>query len=399
MNIIYLCPEMLLPANTGGRIGSFKRIEYLSKNNNIYLFCVIDNEKDELYKPELEKLCNEVHLFNRKTHKLVSFLRSFIYPYACATRTFPKMKRQITEIFRNKNIDFVIVDFPQMLNNISNEIFDSGKVVLGLHNIEYITMRNLAGSITNPIKKTIFLFDSIRLQRYEKSFYSANKIMLYTFVSSTDLTFFQNTFKLNNTLLLPVGTEVIKYENNFEGKNIMFFGKMSYPANEEAICNFVANVFPIIINKIPDVKLYIVGKDPTEKVINLKTKYPDNIIVTGTVDSVEPFYKMASIVVVPLKHGGGVKVKVLEALGHCKLVITTNKGIEGTDFIGGEHLIEVSNDNDFSAKCISALIDREQYEDIRIKGFLYVKSKYTWESIINTFEKELLKHRNNNVNL
>lgn len=391
MKIVYLCPEMLLPADTGGRIGCYKRLEYLAKGNDIYLFCITDNDADAQYLPELEKMCKKVHLYNRNKHKLNALKNWFKYPYACASRTLPQLRKDVEIIFSKEKIDFVIVDFPQMLMNISSQIMKSGKVILGQHNIEYVTMNNISKSLDNPIKKFIFSMESKRMESFEKKIYKANQIRLYTFVSSDDKAFFEKTFGKKNTLHVPVGCEVQPYGKTNGAYNIMYFGKMAYPANAEAACDFANNVFREILKTLPEAKLYIVGKDPLPKVKQLSERFGNNIFITGTVDSVEPYYEKASIVVVPLKHGGGVKVKVLEALGHGKLIITTQKGIEGTDFLSHKHLVVANNDADFANRCIDALVNPDSYESIRKGGYKYVKDNYTWQAIVESFEQILIK--------
>lgn len=377
---------MLLPENTGGRIGTLKRIEYLSKNNDVFLFCIIDCQKDEQYKTDLEKFCKEVHLYNRNKHKLNTLLNIFKYPYACASRTLQVLKKDVEYTYNSNHIDYVIVDFPQMIKNIPPDVFNDGKVVLGEHNIEYVTLDNLAESIVNPFKKFIYRMEARRMKVYEEKIYNENKIRLYTFVSSEDKLFFEKTFGKENTLLIPVGSEIMPYKGMVRRQNIMFFGKMEYPANAEAACEFAENVFVKVLEKLPKATLYIVGKNPLPKVIKLKERFKDRIIVTGTVDSVEPYYDIASLIVVPLKHGGGVKVKVLEALGHGKLIITTQKGIEGTDFINGYHLIVAKDNKDFAQQCVNVIKEPQKFEKIRKNGYDYVKANYTWKAIIGSFE-------------
>jgi glycosyltransferase involved in cell wall biosynthesis len=273
-----------------------------------------------------------------------------------------------------------------MIKNIPPDVFNDGKVVLGEHNIEYVTLDNLAESIVNPFKKFIYRMEARRMKVYEEKIYNENKIRLYTFVSSEDKLFFEKTFGKENTLLIPVGSEIMPYKGMVRRQNIMFFGKMEYPANAEAACEFAENVFVKVLEKLPKATLYIVGKNPLPKVIKLKERFKDRIIVTGTVDSVEPYYDIASLIVVPLKHGGGVKVKVLEALGHGKLIITTQKGIEGTDFINGYHLIVAKDNKDFAQQCVNVIKEPQKFEKIRKNGYDYVKANYTWKAIIGSFE-------------
>lgn len=330
MKLIMLMPEMPFPANTGGRILVAKRLEYLSKNNEIYLFCIVDGEKDFLFKKELEKFCKEVHLYDRSKVKIQNMFKSlFIGPYACASRTYKKLKDDIDLCFDKIQPEFVIVEFPQMLGNISPKILKQKKVILEQHNIEYLTMHNL-GCCQTGLKKRIFLFEANRLKKYEEKFYKKDEVLLYTFVSSSDKEFFEKKYHLMNTYLFPIGAEVFSKKplENLPN-NIMYFGKMSYPPNVDGALWFAKNVFQKVKENVPNVQFYIVGKDPDEKLLDLP-KIDKDIIVTGTVESVDEYYDKAKLVIIPLGFGGGVKVKLLEALGRGNLVLTTAKGLEGT---------------------------------------------------------------------
>lgn len=391
MNLLWICPEMIYPANTGGRICSLKRIEYLSKNNSITLFCIIDNENERQYRNRLLDLCSEVYLYNRKDQKYLHLLRTLLYPYPFASRINSKMKKDINECYDRINPDYIIVDFPQMLGNLSTRILSSGKVVLNQHNIEYITLRNISNSIGSVVKKYIYRVESFRLKKLEAKFYKTNVFALYTFVSKDDMAFFEKKFDKNNTLLVPIGTELAEYEScmEYRHKKIMYFGKMSYPPNIDGAIWFIENVFSRLVQIYPDVELYIVGKDPLTS-IKLSANKVKNVIVTGTVPDVADYYKEADLVIIPLFYGGGVKVKLIEALGYGKLVLSTLKGIEGTELQGDNQLLVANNADDFLSICTEYFKNRIKYEDVRKRGYYYAKNNYTWESIISEFESTLV---------
>lgn len=299
------------------------------------------------------------------------------------------MKYDIERCFKNEKIDWIIVDFPQMLGNIGEKIFNSNKLVLNQHNIEYLTLRNLAESINNPLRRILYSIEARRLYRFEERCYRNLNIKLFTFVSIEDKAFFEEKFGKVNTMLVPVGAEVHEYEENKDNQNIIsYFGKMSYPANAEAAIWFSNNVFPIIQKEIPESKFYIVGKDPSKDLLNL-SESNSNVIVTGTVDKIEDYYKLTDLVVVPLSHGGGVKVKVLEALGYGKLVVATAKGIEGTTLQNQKELLTAESAEAFAQICINALQNISSYEKVRRYGYENIRKNYTWKAIVGKFEQEL----------
>ena len=392
MKVIWISSECPYPANTGGRIVVMKKLEYFSQNNEIYFFCVVDDDDEYKYRIDLLKYCKEVHLYKRnKGAALFKFIKD---PFICVSRWVASMKKDIDICFEREKVDWVIVEFPQMLGNISCKILNSNKLIISQHNIEYATLNNLAKSITNPLKRAIYNVEAKRLYHFEKRYYREMSVKLFTFVSIEDKAFFEKKFGKFNTLLVPVGTEMHEYKAYKDSSNIIsFFGKMSYLPNVEAALWFSKQVFPLIQKKIPESKFYIIGKDPSKELVELSGSNP-NIVVTGTVDSIEDYYEHTDIVVIPLTHGGGVKVKVLEALGHGKLVVSTIKGIEGTTFRNGKELLTSASAKEFACVCIDILQHLSCYEGVRRSGYENVREKFTWKTIVEKFELEL-----NNLNL
>jgi glycosyltransferase involved in cell wall biosynthesis len=283
------------------------------------------------------------------------------------------------------------VDFPQMMGNISRDILNSGKVILNQHNIEDKTMRSLANSMPLSLKKYLFLFDSYRLGLIESLIYRKN-IYLYTFVSTDDKAYFEIKYNKKNTYHLPICCEIhpyLSYHESHKMHCLAMIGKMSYPANVEAATWFANNVFPKVQETVNDVKLYLVGKDPAIEVMRL-SNHNQNIIVTGTVDDVSTYYNDATLIIIPLMHGGGVKVKLLEALGYGKLVVSTSKGVEGTYLKGQEHLLIADTAKDMTDICIDALNNSSKYEETRKRGYEYVKIHHSYEMVIDTFNNYIM---------
>lgn len=390
MNIIFISAEMPYPANTGGRIVVYKRLQYLSQYNDIYFYSIVDNMNDFGYRDELQRYCKDVHLYNRNTikNRLRTLFSLHKGPFACVSRSNNKMKKDILNCYTSNSIDFVMVEFPQMLGVIPQIIFDQNKIILEQHNIEWITMSNIAKSIKNGIKRLVYEFESKRLRMWEEKFYR-NNIALFTFVSSDDKMYFQKQYPHAKTYLSPIGSEVdILNDFNIEHNSVMYFGKMSYPPNAEAAKWFAEEVLPLVQKKVNSVKFYIVGKDPLPFLTDLPKKN-NHVVVTGTVDTVREYYEKAAVVVVPLSHGGGVKVKVLEALGFGKLVISTAKGIEGTDFKNGKELLIADSKEKMADLIVDVLLNPQNFEEVRKQGINSISTNYTWLAIVDKFQKYL----------
>lgn len=399
MNIIWITLESIIPANSGGRLGVFKRLEQISKYNDVYLYYPYDEVKELEAVKQLEKYCKEVHPYYRKKKDIVAIVKTAIkmlrYPYTIASRCIDELQTDINECIKKNNIQLINIDFPHMCVNLRGIKQNNIPVVLNEHNIEWKVYRNIGRSKKNVLKKIAYLVDSYRLKKYESKLLCEGKIAKLTFVSEKDMNEMIDSriVKRNECALIPVGADDLSLEphKNKNEKIIAFIGKMSYAPNIEAAEWFVREIFPKIKKKVDNCKFYIVGKEPSNTLLKLAS---EDVVVTGMVDSVRDYYQNADLIVLPLKNGGGVKVKLLEALGYNKKIVSTSTGVEGTTYADNK-TIPVSDDADeFAAFCINALIkedwNKEKYAEARDK-FL---NNYTWEIIgkkYNSVLEEVVK--------
>lgn len=393
MNLIWIMPECPVPANTGGRVGVWNRLVRLCKNNDVWLYLTVDDKKDFESKKELEKICKEVHFYDR-SKGISTFVKSVVFPFPAVSRWSSKMRDDVEVCYCENKIDFIMIDFPQMLGNLSKVILKSGKIILNQHNIEYLSMKSLATEIRNPIKRLVYNIVAKQLERYEKKCYNIIPIKLYTFVSLKDKAFFEKKYKKKNTLLVPVGANIKDFQATLGSKDVAFISKLSYPSNASGALWLIKEVWPLLMKEQSDAKLFLVGKDPSEELQELGNEI-NSVIVTGMVDSIEEYYEKCDVIFVPIFSGGGVKVKLLEALGYGKIVITTTKGLEGTDFKPDVHVLVADTPNEFAKKCIDVFNYPEKYEEMRRRAHNFVTNKYSWDGIVGKFEKELLKLENN----
>lgn len=390
MKLLWITPECPFPPNTGGRVGIWQRLVNLSDSNDIYLYTIIDDDSEKQYKTDIVKYCKNVKFYNRE-NKAAALIQSIFNPYPAVSRWNKALKRDLQADYDKLAPDFVIVDFPQMVGGLPANILHSNKLVLNEHNIEFLSMSSLSNDLSG-IKKAIYKLVARQLESYETKLYSKNLVCLYTFVSSADKKYFEKRFKLNNTFLVPVGAE-IKQCNIGDGcHNLIFVAKMSYPANEEGALWLINEVLPVIIRSIPDAKLYLVGKDPGKKLYEAAGNNR-SVVITGTVDDLQPYYDSCNLVVVPIMTGGGVNVKLLEALGQDKYVVTTSKGIEGTDFEDGKDLRVANDASNFANDCIDILNNPNSQENLAVRANAHKKmaNEYSWKGIMKSFENKLMK--------
>jgi len=159
----------------------------------------------------------------------------------------------------------------------------------------------------------------------------------------------------------------------------LFVGTMCYEPNVDAVRFFANAIFPLIRRHEPNARFLIVGHDPTEAVLALKSI--PGITVTGTVPSVEDYLRQATVFVAPVRFGGGTRIKILEAMAYGRAVVSTTVGAEGIEVESGKHLLLADRPADFAASCLLLLNDASLRERIGEEGYSLFKKQYTWSRI------------------
>lgn len=381
MNILWISLYPPLPLNFGGPVGIYKRLVELRKYNDIYLFYINENN-DELYDVELSKLCKQVHSYHRNSIRSIDSIINLVrYPYTAATRFSKKMRDDICACIENQKIDLINVEFPQMCINLKGIKERYGiPIVMHEHNNEWNRFLQMSKTVSG-VKALLYRRESRLLYRMERELVNKSMINHYTFLSDKDCENFAKEFSVNKERLslVPLGADNTPLpQDSHLGKNIIFCAAMDSELNQEAVKWFINNVFPRICEQVSNVTFYIVGREPSDDIKNMAS---DNIVVTGTVADLKEYYKMADVVVIPLLHGGGVKVKLLEAVGFDRNIVTTSVGIEGTSFDPNDQILVSDEAEEFASNCIRILIDKEYANFLRMNTRKHYLDNYTWESI------------------
>lgn len=384
-NLAILAPEAVYPANTGGRIVVFNKMKCLSEfGYKVTLFGIVDSDEEaQIQDNALTKMGIESHSYNRNAFKKKNLLRALHYPYAVASRENDQLKQDLCTRIKQNQLDIIDIEFPQMAVNILDmDILRTNniKVVLNQHNIEHLSMKSIGETLRNPVKRTIFSLEASKMQKFENKVYNSDLIDGYTFVSQDDLRIFQKEYPNVKTpcKVFSIGADDHENVDHTKNKNVIIVGKMSYQPNIEGVLWFYRNAWPIVKKSCPDSKLYVVGKDPAESIKEIEDK---SVVVTGTVDSVEPYYANSSAVAIPIFSGGGVKTKLIEAASYGLPVVTTPSGVLGTNFTNDQQVIVTEDSFQFAQSIVAAINgDRHQLELAKRAHELFER-EYTWSGI------------------
>lgn len=372
MNILLLAPHPPFP-NSGAAIRNYNLIKIISKYHNIsVLFLVRPNETTDI--PDLEKYCDVYSFdFESQKHGRLKSLLS-LNPYATMLECYSsKIQNQVHQLI-NQN-DFHILHVESLLMSTYVKDFTAIPKVYDAHNIEsdilFRTFKNKFNS-----KSVFTLIDYLKNLKYEKN--TIRSFDACITVSENDCKRFRE-LGARKLLMLPNCVDLNYFypiERNDFSPNIVFTGLMNWFPNVDAIKSFCRNAYPVLKKRNPQIKFYIVGRNPVSSLQEFKT-YKD-IFITGEVPDVRPFISDSDVCIVPLRIGGGTRLKILEYFAMEKPVISTSIGAEGIEAEHGKHLIIEDDINKFPDRINELLNDPEYARYIAKNGRKLVEEKYSW---------------------
>jgi glycosyltransferase involved in cell wall biosynthesis len=168
--------------------------------------------------------------------------------------------------------------------------------------------------------------------------------------------------------------------------NILTMGTLHYPPNADGIRWFLTEVYPRILEAVPQATLTIVGRNPPEDFFKLARRFSDTVEVTGHVPDLEPYLKRAAVFVVPVRSGGGMRVRILEGFARAMPTITTSVGLEGIDAVPGADILVADNPDEFASHVVDVIRDPELQKSLAANGRRLVESRYDWRVALRALD-------------
>ena len=169
--------------------------------------------------------------------------------------------------------------------------------------------------------------------------------------------------------------------------NILTLGTLHYPPNADGIRWFVSEVFPHIQRQVPETTLTIVGKNPPKDFYNFAALYSNAVTVTGYVPDLTTYLEEAALLVVPVRAGGGMRVRILEAFARAMPVVTTAVGMEGINARPGEALLVADTPVQFARAVVQLLSDETLRKKLAINGRLLAEKNYDWRVVLQDLNR------------
>lgn len=384
--ILFLTTEIPFPLDNGGKIRTYNLIKALSVENKIDLICFSEEKNNDESIKSLNEFCENIDIVNKiftnstsKRILIANVFKSVISNKPFIVRKFidKRYKSLIGKKLNENKYNTIVMDHLNICGYL--DIIKEHNVILSQHNCEFLILKRRYEEETNFMKQMYLRFEYIKTKSYERKICSnVNKVIMLTKEDKQSIV--DDKYKGNNIEILP-----IVIENNYIKKNInkkvsklLFLGTMSWYPNEQGIVWFLENVWNELKVTNPDMKIYIVGKNPSNKIKEFKD---EDIIVTGYVDDINVYIEKCDACIVPLFIGGGMRVKILECMSKGMPVISTTIGAEGIKVTNGEDILIADNKIEFMEQ-INALNDVELYNKIRDNEINSFNEEYSFYALI-----------------
>jgi sugar transferase (PEP-CTERM/EpsH1 system associated) len=399
MRILWLKTDLLLPLDKGGKLRTWHLMRHLAARHEIsYLAFAPPGEPHENLAgmhevaahvetvPRTEVAKASAAFFARVAWHLADPL-----PYAVGQYRSRAYRRRVRELLAARDFDLVVADFLFPVINLPRHL--PCPAVLFTHNVEAEIWRRHAETATGTVRRALYGIQHRRMLRYEGR--ALRRFDGLLAVSDADRETFARLYpgvERDAIYVVPTGVDVDYFSpapSPAESAELVFTGSMDWLPNEDAMQWFCRDVLPRIREAVPQVRLSIVGRAPTPAVLRLASSH--GVRVTGRVDDVRPYIHDAAVFVVPLRIGGGTRLKIFEAMAMGKAVVSTTVGAEGLPVTHQQDILLADNDTSFAQSVVGLLRDIDARRRLEIASRRLVAEHFDWSVVARDLDDALVR--------
>jgi len=404
MRILWVKADKLLPVQNGGNIRTYHVLRYLSARHELTFYSYYGGTPDPQYERDLQQQLPGAVAVCTGKRELAGAARGLDYlahlraqpPYAVSRFAHAPVQKQLQTWFRERRFDVAVCDFLDAAVNFPGSL--SIPTVLFQHNVESEIWRRHAATAGNPAKKMMYRMEFRKMLRYERA--AVCKFHHVIAVSENDRSLMTRWVDGDRVTVVPTGVDLAHYrpdpaasDANAFAPLITFVGAMDWEPNVDGVEYFCSEVWPAIKAEVPQARFRIVGRNPDRRVQkwasnSTNTDGDGSIEVTGRVPSIVEHLRQSAVVIVPLRIGGGTRLKIYEAMATGKAVVSTTVGAEGLNVHHGRDIILADDPRSFAQAVIMLIRDpelRRRYE----KAAVETAARYDWPAIGERFSEVL----------
>jgi glycosyltransferase involved in cell wall biosynthesis len=394
--VLYLTQVLPYPLNTGARVRQYYVLRHLGLSHEVTLVSFVRDDDKPEHIAHLKTICHAVHtvpMARSRWRDARAALKGTLtrIPIVIARDEIVLMQQTLARQEASESFDVVHADQVSM-SRYGLQCRDARRV-LDLHNAMYLVTERLAAHETNPLKRLVYQREARALARYEAELCA--RYDQVTFVTDEDRKLIEQQiarwkvrvadrrFTTIPICIDPSDKQPIKPVA--QPQRITALGVMFWPPNAEGVLWFAQEIWPRIHAQRPQLTFTVVGKNPPEYLMQLHGT--NGIEVLGFVPEVESILAETAVFVVPLRAGGGMRVKILDTWSWALPIVSTSIGAEGIDIRDGENILIADTPDAFGSAVLRVASDTDLNQQLRDNGRRWVEEKYDWKTIYQAWDE------------
>jgi len=399
MRILWLNAGLLLPLDKGGKLRTWHLMRHLAQRHDITYLSFADPAATDADRRGMHEVCSDLHVVRRTDPPkgsaafYVDAARHLFdrLPYAAGKYRSREYADRLASLLATQRFDLIVCDFLVPAVNMPATL--PCPAVVFTHNVESEIWRRHCERQRDPARRALYRRQWRRMLRFEG--HTLARFDLVLAVSDADRDTFHRLYP--SALRGPVFTVATGVDTSYfaprpqdtvDPRHLVFTGSMDWIPNEDAMQHFCHDVLPLIRSEEPAVTLSIVGRAPTPAVRRL-ADIP-GVTVTGRVDDVRDYVGKAGVYVVPIRIGGGTRLKIFEAMGMARAVVSTTVGAEGLPVTNGRDVVIADTPREFADAAVSLIRHPAQRVQFEQAARDLVVARYDWSAVAGQLEDALI---------
>jgi len=397
MKILWLNAGLLLPLDKGGKLRTWHMMRHLAMRHDITYMSFSDPSQTHADRVGMREVCSRLETVPRTDPPkgTTRFYADAAWhaldraPYAVAKYRSKAYRQHLERLLAAGRFDAIVCDFLPPFINMPAQL--PCPAILFTHNVEAEIWRRHVETAANPVSRLLLTQQWHRMLRFEEAALRRSDLVLA--VSDADRQTFQRLYPdavRSSIHVVKTGVDTEYFtpsEAAVRPAHMVFTGSMDWLPNEDGMAYFVRDILPRIREVEPDATLSIIGRAPTPAVQRLAAVA--GIHVTGRVDDVRPHIAAAAVYIVPLRIGGGTRLKIFEAMSMGKAVVSTTVGAEGLPVTAGHNIIIADEPSRFARAVVHLIRDTDMRRRLETAARHLVVERYDWSAVAQDFEDAL----------
>lgn len=395
MKILWVSPFFLHPTDRGGQIRTLGTLKELRKQHQITFAALNSLSNQEGIERCGEYSSHHVAVEHAAPKRgsaamlpqLAGSLTSSV-PLAVSRYYSARLRQKIRELIAANHFDSIVCDFLASAPNLP----DLNDAVLFQHNVETTIWERHVEQAPTFVKRQFFASQARKMRAYEERVCRASKYVIA--VSEVDAARMKAMFGIETVSAVPTGVDLDYFRapaRTEPTSDLVFSGSMDWLPNIDAMEYFLREIFPLILRQRPETSLTIAGRSPDPRVLKAAEGLP-GVTITGSVPDIRPFLWNARVSIVPIRIGGGTRLKIYECMAASLPIVSTSIGAEGLSFTAGEDLLLADSPADFAAACLRMLWT-DVCDTICANALRLVETRFSWAAVTTQFEAILEQNR------